>query len=450
MKKLAWALLVPLTAFAGVDQDYATRWPLLLGSDGAGAYRVVLEPDVYRTTAWPDLRDVDIVDARGAPVAAEVFRPDQPLALPARRIGVPWFPLPPQGAGSSPALRLSAQVGDHGRILSVQAQSDMQVPTTETGRAFLLDLSHVRDDVRAVEIDWSPGTPREAIYRVETSDDLQAWQATNPRATLVELQQGDERLVRNEVLLADAGRYLRFIPLDASPALPIRQARVRLDTDDIQQAFTWTQMRGQRVSEQGRDYFTYESDGRYPVSRVDLAADDFSVAEWTLESRDAADAPWRHRAGPWVAYRVGGERQSVSPAQDIAGAPVRDRYWRLRATGPLPAQPPTLRLGYQAEVMVFLAQGQGPYALVAGSAAARRASAPMPALIDALRADRGRDWQPTPAYLAPAQTLAGKAALQAPPAQRDWKTWLLWGLLVLGAALVAGFAFSLLRSRPAS
>ncbi len=46
--------------------------------------------------------------------------------------------------------------------------------------------------------------------------------------------------------------------------------------------------------------------------------------------------------------------------------------------------------------------------------------------------------------------LAGDAALVAPPEPRDWKTWLLWGLLVLGAVLVAAFAFSLLRSRPSA
>ena len=107
-----------------------------------------------------------------------------------------------------------------------------------------------------------------------------------------------------------------------------------------------------------------------------------------------------------------------------------------------------MRLGYRPEVVVFLAQGTPPYALVAGSASARRAAVPMPELVDALRRDLGEEWQPSPAYLSASAALAGDAALVAPPTPRDWKTWLLWGLLVLGAALVAAFAFSLLRSRP--
>jgi hypothetical protein len=73
---------------------------------------------------------------------------------------------------------------------------------------------------------------------------------------------------------------------------------------------------------------------------------------------------------------------------------------------------------------------------------------PMPELLDALRRDRGAEWQPSPAYLATSASLAGDAALVPPPTPRDWKAWLLWALLVLGAGLVAAFAFSLLRNRP--
>ena len=99
---------------------------------------------------------------------------------------------------------------------------------------------------------------------------------------------------------------------------------------------------------------------------------------------------------------------------------------------------------------VFLAQGEPPYALAAGSANAVRAEAPIPALVDALRKQRGPGWQPAPAYLAEAaEELSGDRALQR---QRtvDWKSLLLWGLLVGGAVLVAALGLSLLRQRPVS
>ncbi len=440
-------LLVPALASAQAPAPYAKRWPLVLSGEQAGAYRVVLDPEVYATTAWSDLRDVDVLDAHGKPVAAALFGPEQPTALPARRIVVPWFPLPATVQDAGTSSRVSAQFGENGRIVRIEADSGTAAPATPS-RAFLVDLSGIRDRVEALEFSWDAGTPREAGYRVEGSQDLQAWDVVQERATLVELQRGSQRLLRDEVPVRGGFRYARFVPLDASPALPIREVRVRLDAVHLQQAVQWSELQGRRVSEQGVDGFVYESNGRYPVALADLAVDDYAVGEWTLESRDATDAPWRLRAGPWVAYRVGGDRPSASPAQPLASEPARDRYWRLRNRSALPDQVPTLRLGYRPEVMVFLAQGAPPYALVAGSASARRAVVPMPALVDALRRDRGEDWQPAPAYLSPPATLAGDAALVAPPTPRDWKTGLLWGLLVLGAALVAAFAFSLLRSRP--
>lgn len=100
---------------------------------------------------------------------------------------------------------------------------------------------------------------------------------------------------------------------------------------------------------------------------------------------------------------------------------------------------------------MFLAQGQPPYALVAGSARAQRTDAPLGAMLQALRRERGARWQPAQARLAAqAQPLAGDAALQPAAAPRDWKRWLLWGLLVGGALLVGGFAVSLLRSASAN
>lgn len=448
MKKWLIVLcLLPAIAAAQAPAPYAKRWPLVLSAEQAGAYRVVLDRDVYTTTAWPDLRDVDVLDAHGKPVAAALFGPEQPTALPARRIVVPWFPLPAQAQDAAAPSRVSAQFGENGRIVRIEADGG-GAGASGPARAFLVDLSSIRDNAEALEFTWDTATPRESRYRIDGSPDLQNWEVVQDRVTLVDLQRGSQRLVRDEAPIRGGLRYIRFVPLDASPALPIREVRVRLDAVHQRQEVQWSELQGRRVSAQGVDSYTYESDGRYPVAFADLAMDDYAVGEWTLESRDSTDAPWRLRAGPWVAYRVAGEQPSASPAQPLSSGPARDRYWRLRNQGALPDQAPTLRLGYRPEVMVFVAQGTPPYALVAGSASARRAAVPMPALVDALRRDRGEEWQPAPAYLSASAVLAGDAALVAPPTPRDWKTWLLWGLLITGAALVAAFAFSLLRSRP--
>ena len=128
---------------------------------------------------------------------------------------------------------------------------------------------------------------------------------------------------------------------------------------------------------------------------------------------------------------------------------MRDRHWRLVPASPVGDAVPVLRLGYQPEVVVFLAQGEPPYALAAGSARARRDEAPIRPLLDALRARRGVGWEPAPATLADTpRELAGERALQ-PVREYDWKSWLLWALLVGGALVVALLGLSLLRRPPA-
>lgn len=198
--------------------------------------------------------------------------------------------------------------------------------------------------------------------------------------------------------------------------------------------------------EVGRVSYRFELDGRFPIQRADVIVPGNHLAEWTLESRADADAPWQWRAGPWVAYGVveAGTRQQ-SAAQAL-GSIVRDREWRLTAAKGAPA--PQLRLGYLPETLVFVASGQPPYRVLAGSAQSARAEAPLAALLAALRAQRGAQWQPAIATMGAAQATAiGAQALVVKPPPRDRKTWLLWGMLVAGAGVVAFFALSLLRGK---
>jgi hypothetical protein len=130
---------------------------------------------------------------------------------------------------------------------------------------------------------------------------------------------------------------------------------------------------------------------------------------------------------------------------EIAPTP-RTQDWIVESTTPLD-HAPTLRVAFRPDRFVFLAQGSGPYRLVAGSARARRGDYPVDAALAQLRAKFGNDWQPPLAALGARATLLGVTAYTPAPApmHRDWKTWLLWTVLVGGAALIGALAVSLLR-----
>ena len=311
----------------------------------------------------------------------------------------------------------------------------------------------MREPIVALLLEWTQADAAndaaiDVAYRVDGSDDLRDWRTLQPHAQLLDLARDGRRLRQRRIALQGGAKYLRLSPLRADAALPLSGVRAEFSASAVASDWQWESLRGRAVEERGKTYHDFIVDGRFPFARVDVDTAGNDANEWTLQSRDDEDAPWLTRAGPWVAFRIGTSQaagrgnRDRSPPQDLGGV-VRDRHWRLSSRTPV-SDAPTLRLGYRPEVVVFLAQGKPPYSLAAGSARAMRADAPLPQLVEAIRTQRGSDWQPASATLGAAQTLAGERAL-APT--RDWTAWLLWSLLVAGALTVAAIALSLLRGR---
>jgi hypothetical protein len=445
------ALASPLLA-AATAQDYAMRWSLTLSRDDGGAYRATLDESVYRQLQDPQLRDFVVINRDGAAVPTELFAPEEAMAKPAQRIALPWFALPATPAGSgAQGWELISQADADGRLSRVEARITDGAVAALPRTALLVDVSRVHEAIVALELQWQPVDALDLGYRVDASDDLEHWQPLASRGRMVDLQREERRLLHRRIELYgllphyQKARYLRLTPDRNDQALTITGVFAELAAARTTPVPTWLDLAGRRSEAAGGDAFEFDTDGRFPVQQVDVALAGNHAVEWRLESRDDADAPWQLRAGPWVAYQVDAAGVgSQSPAQVLNGI-VRDHHWRLRANGAV-ADAPKLRLGYRPEVVVFLAQGSAPYALVAGSARARRAQAPIQHLVAQVRRQRGADWQPSPAYLDAAQPLAGKAALEA---RRDWRAWLLWTVLGLGALVVVAFAVTLLRvARP--
>lgn len=452
MKKLAWVLMLPLLAFAATRDDYASQWPLALQDADGGAYRVVLDREVYRQLQSPRLQDLVVVNAQGTPVATAVFPADAPLAQAGASIAVPWFPLPVDAGGSTRDIAAISEIATDGSLRRVELRGPGTVATATGDGGFVIDASQMRSPVAALRFAWSDATPFNRGYRVSASDDLRQWRDVDADARLVQLLNNDQRIVEDRIALpAVQARYLRLLPQSTqAAALQVTGVTAERVGSVAAPALQWEELQGRRVEGPEGLAFEFVLDGRFPVEAADVVSAGNSTRGWTLESRDDDESAWQPAAAPWVAYRIdSGGKASSSPPQPLHGG-LRHRHWRLLARESFEGAAPMLRLGYRPEVVVFLAEGAPPFALLAGSARASRQDAPLRQLVEALRAERGRDWQPATATLGTRQPLADDAALQPLEPPTDWKRWLLWGVLVAGALLVAGFAFSLLRGKPAA
>ena len=438
-------LLMPLLVAAGARGDYARQWPLVLSGTEAGAYRVVLDSEQYRSSTQPALGDLEVFNAAGEPVPAALFSADAPQAGVPELHALPWFALPTDAIARGGDITLISERDADGAIRRVETRVG-----TSTGMrsrpvdAWLIDASRAQKGIVALVLAWPAQTsPLDVEVRVEGSDDLRQWRTLQSRAQLLDLARDGQRFRQARVPLDDTARYLRLVTLRDDAVLPLSGVQAETAVAGVARDWRWESLRGSAVSERGTTHYDFTLEGRFPITRADIATDANAAGEWTLASRDDANAPWIPRAGPWVAFTLGSAAASNrSPPQALSGT-VRDRYWRLTPRSPA-AGMPTLRLGYRPEVLVFLASGNPPFALAAGSARAQRDDAPLQPMLDALRQQRGATWQPAAATLGTVEALAGASAL-AP--KRDWTTWSLWGVLVLGALLVAGFAFNLLRER---
>lgn len=431
--RLLLASLVLLLGAAG----YARQWPLELSTPDAGAYRVTVEDAVYRAATDPALRDVDVLDAEGRAVPAMPLRAEDPAAAPPVRVPLAWFALPDPRTLPNSALEMAAERSSDGRVLKVQMR-EQPAASAANAMSWLVDAGEDWRRVHVLHLQFAAGPDFEVAVRVEGSADLQQWQTLAGRIVLLRLARDGRSLEQGRLQLSQPMRYLRIVP--ATPGLPALAAVQAEHAAAGVPDHRWMTLAPVQVSADRRS-FEFELQGRFPLDRADVALEGNAAASWRLESRESAEDPWQPRVGSWTVFRLGTQERSAPRAWQGA---LRHRHWRLLSSVPVdPA--PRLKLGWRPEQLVFVASGQPPYRLVAGSARSQRATAPIPDLLAQMRSRRGQDWQPASAQVQGEGQSADPAALQ--PA-RDWKSILLWGVLLLAALSVAMLAVRLLRGRP--
>ncbi|MDR1075444.1 MAG: DUF3999 domain-containing protein [Xanthomonadaceae bacterium] len=450
-----WSALVLIScaglAVAGSRADYAQQWSLELAADGDSVYQVTLTPEVYETAYRRDLGDVEVFNAQGQSLPAMLTKPVVgSVAVPSTSGTLPWFDLPASpAAGNGEDITLLVERNHDGRVQSINTRVIASTDGAAKPGGWLVDASAFRQPIQALVLDWtSDARPFEQYLRIDGSDDLRNWHELERGALLLDLTRNGEHLRQDRIELDSNYHYLRLRPQDGNGSLRLTRVTAESKPSSAPAAsdVLWRELHGQWVQEQGQTYIQFHMQGRFPIELADLAFADNNANEWTLYSRDGDEAAWRHAARPWMVYGVrsdgNAERSAAQPLLDMR----RDHQWRLSALTPMSGdQLPVLRLGYHPEAILFLTQGEAPYSLATGSAKAQRAASTLPQTVTALRQKNGDDWKPQEARLGEPEVLSAQAALQPPSSPRDWKTWLLWGLLIAAALVVTGFAISLLR-----
>lgn len=438
--------------------EYAYRWPLKAEGQNA-AWQFDLTPEVYAALIDPGLGDFDVVNVDGQSVPVARLTVD-PAAQPGvAQAALPVFELPRSvGYGGRDDLSLRLERDMDGRLQMLQANVTSAAAQTQID--YVMDADISRDPKRPSTVDrldlsWPQAGDVHARYVVEGSEDLQQWQTLVDAAAVVSLHRGGAVLQRRDIALpATSLRYLRLRQLDGDPVpgLQVTARRTRAGVSLPQ----WERLRADFVDsgrdEIGKDYvYRYRLPAKLPVGRIDVTlGTDNGTAEVIVDAQSGAPGSeiWTP-IGRALLFRLQQDGVRIDNEDYELTSPLAAREWRLRS--PVELVPsPTVEMAFLPDRFVFLAQGRGPYALVAGSRNARRTSLPVEQALAPLRTRLGKDWTPPVATLGPRGDAAGTAAYAKQAKPTDWRSWLLWGFLIVGAAIVGGFALSLIRQKPAA
>ncbi len=190
--------------------------------------------------------------------------------------------------------------------------------------------------------------------------------------------------------------------------------------------------------------FQFDLGGALPVDRVAIELPELnSVVPAQLAARATAGEPW-HDVTSMVTYRLRQDAGEVS-APPLAVAPVAYRYWLLRVdpkSGGLGRGQPRMRAAWTPQEIVFAARGTGPFLIAYGNATAVSTALPIVTLVPG--------YSSTPESLAAIAVARPGAAAplgsldQAKP-PREYRRAALWGVLILGVAVLGWMAWQLSR-----
>jgi len=458
MRRVDWCcalLLFASAAHAASADEAAFRFsaPITV-RQGAAFIGLPLPVGAYAHSLQPALNDMRIVDARGerVPFALLPLRASQAQTTEQLRDAV-LYPLPAKpaagGTWSSPV-----EVRVDGDRISVKRRAGANV-TSDGARSagWLLDLGERQPQdppPQSLRMQWSGPAEFSAAFDYETSDDLRRWRPGGS-GQLMALASASGALTQPTLVLpSGAGRFIRLVWSDpsAAPALTgakviaSQQHSVALDAPtEIRVAASPEPPSKTASTDKTPPALHFDLGGALPLVQLDLQwSSGTRVAPVRLQARNRSDEAW-HELASAVFYRL--ERGATVSTSPPLALDTTARFVRVvpdpRAAA-LDAAQTQLVVQAQLATLVFAAQGQPPYRLLAGSQQASASALAVGTLVPALDDERPRfgqaslgDWTEVEEVVRQEQARQRLAAM---------RPWLLWAVLLAG---VAGLAFMVWR-----
>ncbi|WP_373990183.1 DUF3999 family protein [Duganella sp. BuS-21] len=450
-----WAAAAPSDA----PQDYTHVLPLTAGAQ-QGVLQVRLPKEVYLHARSPMLNDLRVFDASGAALPFALRSPPAESQLSHRDLALKIFPLMSKG-GPASQLNLDVNATADGRLLSVKVKPDLGEDAAHPPRlsGLVLDLGKEATQIGALRFTLPPDQ-REYSAQVwlEVSSDMKRWE-TIGAAELNWLVNRDAQTLVND-RLDFAPRDFRYARLSWRNGTPLQFAAITAEQPTrTETAPAGDQLLLAPVAGRQPEDLMYNVPVGIAPNKVGLQ---FGEANVVLAAKLGVyrEVPPRHvgQAG-WrfdpllnaTFYRIT-QGQQVRGSGDLDVSPVHAAQWVLRTAKPA-AVKPQLRLNWQPGTLVWLGNGNGPYQLAVGRPRAAPAASSIEQVAPGFtEAELQKLEYATVGPVRAQEGSAGRdsAADQAATASAQQRLMALWGVLLLGVAVLGFMVWRLVRSSRSS
>ncbi|MNO49058.1 hypothetical protein D3C76_394020 [compost metagenome] len=430
---------------AETPADFSSHVPLVISGTGPW-YRLQLPIEMQLAARHGDLRDLRVFNAEGEVLPYSLRTGAARQSETRLEATAKVFPL--RGPAGSAALEgLKVVRNTAGTIVEIPPAA---VPdgAREILRGWLLDASASDFPLDRLNLDWSAQAEGFQQFRIEASDDLSRWRSLGD-GQVARLSFNGERIDSSDVELPGIRvRYLRLLwsaPEEAAMLNGARLSGIRSSTEPA--PLVWSAPLAGRAGADGE--FIWNLPQALPLERLRIPLEQpDTLAPVTLQGRLDGKVQWSPLART-VLYRLSQEGREMRQDEIVLpGWPVSQLRLLVDSRGSgLGGSVPQLSVALRANEVIFLARGSAPYQVAVGSTSSQSASLPITTLVPGFDESRL-------VTMGKAQVEGVLQAGVLAPAGGDsggtnWKRILLWGVLLLGVALLAGMALSLLRSSAA-
>ncbi len=452
MRKNILIFLVLLCGFVTASfatytkQDFAYGMQLQLAGTGS-IYELVVPASVYQHVNYADLRDIRVFNAQEQIVPSVLSTAGKSKTIRLRNI--PFFQIAKNQTGNQVPgdLQLKVSRSKDGTVISAKTTGAQR----ETKKFdYLFDMSALRNiDGAKLILSWQPTSNNwMTTVKLYGSDDLQNWQLINDNITLAQLKRDGQEIVHRSIDLSAA--HYRYLLLsrakDTAAVLPQLTQSVAQWASLEQPQLNWLSLHPNDVVANTGEYF-FDAQGHFPVQAIKFILPQVNMAaDVQVFSRNDPKDVWS-LVGKGSVYDLQGEQRKNLTVQIT---PSTDRYWRIvadPATG-LGGNNAVVELGWEPHLLVFVAQGQGPFMAAYGSAHVEDADTSAENVLRNLQANNAPKTAIKMAYPSAEQVLAGDSAykpLKAAPVVYSSKQYILWGILAIGVILLLLMAWSLYK-----